>query len=62
VRWGRRNVFTADVLDARGPGVGSWLQSTTTGQANVLRCDNTVTSAAAGDYATNHYQALECDR
>lgn len=58
--WGRRNTFSANVLDVQAPGVGIWLQNTAVDQGNVIHCSNIVTGAAAGDYATNHYTLLDC--
>jgi hypothetical protein len=58
--WGRRNTFTRNVLDVQAPGVGIWLQNTAVDHGNVVGCDNVVTTAAAGDYATNHYDSLPC--
>ncbi|MTD15807.1 hypothetical protein GIS00_17875 [Nakamurella sp. YIM 132087] len=60
--WGERNVFRGNVLQVDAPGVGIWLQNTATDPAkgNVIGCDNQVTGAAAGNWATNHYQPLDC--
>ena len=58
--WGQGNTFSGNVLDVRAPGVGIWLQNKAVDQGNVIRCNNRVTAAAAGDYATNHYTKLEC--
>jgi hypothetical protein len=58
--WGEMNKFSDNVLDVGGPGVGIWLQNSAVDQGNLITCDNVVSNAAAGDYATNHYQMLAC--
>jgi Right handed beta helix region len=58
--WGSDNVFAGNVLDVNAPGVGIWLQNSAVGQRNIIRCDNVVSGAAAGNYATNHYATVSC--
>jgi len=58
--WGQRNTFTNNTLEVNAPGAGIWLQNTAVA-VNVIKCDNEVTGAQAGDYATNHYSALRCE-
>jgi hypothetical protein len=58
--WGEMNKFSDNVLDVGAPGVGIWLQNSAVDQGNLITCDNVVSNAAAGDYATNHYQMLAC--
>lgn len=58
--WGRDNVFRGNVLEVNAPGVGIWLQNSAVDAGNLIGCDNVVTGAAAGAYATNHYQLLDC--
>lgn len=58
--WGERNTFSRNTLAVNAPGAGIWLQNTAVGLGNVIKCDNRVTGAAAGSYATNHYTALPC--
>jgi hypothetical protein len=47
-------------LAAARPRQISWLQNTAVERGNVNACDNAVTGAAAGAYATNHYSPLAC--
>lgn len=58
--WGQNNTFTSNVLEVNAPGAGIWLQNTAVPLHNVIKCDNQVTGAGAGAYATNHYSALNC--
>jgi parallel beta-helix repeat protein len=57
---GAYNIIRANTLAVNAPGVGVWLQNDAVERGNVIGCDNRVTGAGAGDFATNHYQALPC--
>jgi len=58
--WGEHNTFSRNRLDVQAPGVGIWLQNSAADKGNVIQCNNIVTNAVAGDYATNHYTKLSC--
>jgi hypothetical protein len=58
--WGQRNTFANNVLEVNAPGAGIWLQNTAVPQHNVIKCDNQVSGAGAGAYATDHYSPLAC--
>lgn len=58
--WGENNTFANNKIDVNADGVGIWIQNTAVDKNNVIRCNNDVKRAKAGNYATNHYQMLEC--
>jgi len=58
--WGQDNTFTNNRLEVNAPGAGIWLQNTAVPLHNVIKCNNIVTGAEAGAYATDHYSALDC--
>jgi len=58
--WGQHNTFSNNRLEVNAPGAGIWLQNTAIPLNNVIKCNNLVTGAGAGAYATNHYSALSC--
>ncbi len=58
--WGQDNTFSNNRLEVNAPGVGIWLQNTAVSLNNVIRCNNSVTGAGAGSYATNKYSLLKC--